>query len=374
MRRLIQIAKQEIEFPGWENIIKTTIIKYFEKYKDTGIDPLKNFDDVMSRLKMLRQIISNEHPAKVLDFVSATVPEIDEKANAEFLKSVIQKVSKEWTGPNEFYVLFDIKKCDYVYVDERIRTVLGIEPHMFNIKSISALDEDCPLFHSDDLSHVVRFAILALMMMSLPFLRWNKFKEHYIARYRMGTSISSIGELRKKGYVTISKMCYSLHHPSDVLPATPRYHIDRYYVYSDEEIGHVTRSFVSDFEQTIFMNTLHYLFNSFLVGLSPKYVCMLEERRNNDRNKAVANAMNAHLRRLKGLDNEFDELQMANCFAKTIRSKIESAMNESDRFFFGKNIHIQSDQEAAYYAARLGLLPLPEKIRDEIFLNIRKII
>jgi hypothetical protein len=244
---------------------------------------------------------------------------------------------------------------------------------MFNIKSISALVEECPLYHPDDLHHIVRFAMLAIVSMSLPFIKWSELVEHYMARYRIGTTMSSIEALRKKGHVVISKRCYVLYHPTDVTPSLPRYHIDRYYVFFDEEIEHPSRSFVSDYHQTAFLNTLNYLLNGYLIGIAPKYVCMLDERRNHDRNKAVANSLNQHALKIKGWGNAFDELQVANCFAKTIRTKIEDAMMVSDRFFCKKKIHVQSDHEAVFYATRMGLLPLSEKVKDKMFFTLRKV-
>lgn len=62
-----------------------------------------------------------------------------------------------------------------------------------------------------------------------------------------------------------------------------------------------------------------------------------------------------------------DEQQVADCFAKTIRPKVESAFNRWDFRSSSGLIRINSDTEAVQYAKRLGLLPIPPLIKDLLF-------
>jgi hypothetical protein len=110
------------------------------------------------------------------------------------------------------------------------------------------------------------------------------------------------------------------------------------------------------------------LLHAYLIGLSPKYLLFLNERIGHDRNKSVAHALNQKGASFLRTKTAFDEIQIGNYFAKTIRPKLSEAM-----VIWNKqkpNFIISSDQEAVDMAKMLGLLPLPEKIEELIFRNI----
>jgi hypothetical protein len=89
-----------------------------------------------------------------------------------------------------------------------------------------------------------------------------------------------------------------------------------------------------------------------------------------DRNKAVAARLEENVFKNTGIEAQFEEQAVADCFAKTIRPRMEQTINawefrKKDDFCI-----LESDAQAMQAAKSLGLLPIPEKILKTIYSGV----
>jgi hypothetical protein len=281
---------------------------------------------------------------------------------------IMSSIDSVELGSNEFYSVFDAVCNEHVLIDSKMQQVLGIPQEKFTMRALCGMDPDNPLHHPEDANHALRFALIAYLILGLPDFEWKAHKDYYRARFRIGTSQSLDPVTRKAGYVMVEKRAYLSHDYVQTEDFLPTRHFDRWIVYDASEFDGIKPYFSSDPLQSEFRNCYWFLLHAYLIGLSPKYLLLLNERIGHDRNKSVALALNRKAAPYLKTKTAFDEIQIGNYFAKTIRPKLSEAMviwNKQKA-----NFSISSDQEAVDMAKKLGLLPLPEKIEDLILRHI----
>ena len=230
------------------------------------------------------------------------------------------------------------------------------------------LEPDNPLHHPEDVNHAIRFALIAYMILGLPDFEWKAHRDYYRARFRIGTSKSTNPSIRNKEYVMVEKRAYLSHNyvlESDFVPTR---HFDRWIVYDASEFDGIKPYFSSDTFQSEFRNAYWYLLHAYLIGISPKYLIILNERLQNDRNKTIAASLSKKLADYARVNFTYDEMQIGYYFSKTIRPKLSEAMIVWDKQ--RANYIVGSDQEAVDTAKKLGLLPIPERVRELIYRNV----
>jgi Na+-transporting NADH:ubiquinone oxidoreductase subunit NqrC len=95
---------------------------------------------------------------------------------------------------------------------------------------------------------------------------------------------------------------------------------------------------------------------------------MLEERILQDRNKGISNEINRNIFEHAGIESSFDEYQIGDYMAKTIRPKLTELVQKWDSSHSSKSI--ENDNQAIHQAQKLGLLPIPEKIKNLIYSRV----
>jgi hypothetical protein len=95
---------------------------------------------------------------------------------------------------------------------------------------------------------------------------------------------------------------------------------------------------------------------------------MLEERILQDRNKGISNELNRNIQEYAGIEANFDEYQIGDYMAKTIRPKLTDLVQKWDPS--QNSIIIENDNQAIHQAQKLGLLPIPEKIKTLIYSRV----
>jgi hypothetical protein len=126
--------------------------------------------------------------------------------------------------------------------------------------------------------------------------------------------------------------------------------------------------FVSNPIQTQNLNSLMYLINANLLGMSAKFITILHYKLLFDRNKEVANAINEQLQKITNSSYQFDEFQISDCLNKSIKPKLVECWSQWDRS--ARPDAILSDQESVNVARRLGLIPIPKKVLNLLFQHI----
>jgi hypothetical protein len=116
------------------------------------------------------------------------------------------------------------------------------------------------------------------------------------------------------------------------------------------------------------MNSVAFILNAALLNFPIKYLILLHERQYTDRNKDVSVIVNSQIREISGLDSNITEQQIGDYFSKTVRKKIGEIYNKWSQ---SKVTEIPfSETQAIHQAQKLGLLPIPEKIKKLIYSRV----
>lgn len=361
--------KSKISFPTW----KSLVIKISEEYETiVGIK-----DNSLSKrcLEILKQLdkFNPEIQGNSIEFIPSHAYDLTSKSQAshktgENVSDVIKQIEALSLGNNEFYTLFDVSKNEHIKVDEKVKEYLGIDPSQFNVASLSGQNPENPLFHPQDLFHYVRCGIVTYYVVTLPGFAWPANKDFYRSRFRVSTAGSKNEIIKNLNYVTLEKKAYLCHDQKTEDLFIPTLHLIRWTVLEQIEFDGIEPYFSSDPIQAKYRNLLFYLFNAYLVGLSPKYTAILSVSLDCDRNKDIAQKLNTAIHSRNGLNPEFDEKQIADCFTKSIRPKMTQAIGYWERNI--ANTNIDSDHAAKQAAKSLSLLPMPAQIFDELCFGI----
>jgi len=361
----IEQTKTRIAFPS----LRETLMCLIKEVDARGFCPGMSLDEltdhIFKRMDRLRQTISTYAEGKMGEVLSAGkyLPALSEAGMA----AVITNLKGRWHAPNEFFTIFDIAKGTEAYVDERVADILGLTAEEFRTTNLDIHHPAQSIYYEEDACHVLRFGLISYFMLSLPGLRCSAQWDHNLFRFRLSTNRSRIEAIRKLPYLTVERRCYLACEVGQGNKSIPAYHYDLWSVYPHLPVEYVTNTFITKDHQGEYMNAFAYLLNMYLIGISPKYILLLDERQLHDRNKSVANALCDKIKLKTGREIELDEHQVADCFAKTIRLKVEDAINAWNFRPKNNRISIGSDRESVRYAKKLGLLPIPLFVKNILY-------
>jgi hypothetical protein len=284
------------------------------------------------------------------------------------LAEILEKIKHATLSPNEFFVIYDVIEQRYTWVDPSIEKVLGIKQEKFTVESVIGISPNGNLCVQEDSPHKIRWAGIAYLILSLPGLCFKSMEEQYAVSIRINTNFSSRSDLAKAGTAVLTKRCHFIFNDDSRVMGFPRYHVDKISVHDKSLFTYVRPSFESNFIQSEYINSLSYLINCAIIDIDTKYVLMLEEKARQERNKAIAVAMNHHMKEFGNITKEIPESHVADCFAKTVKSKVEESYNlwqlPSNR------VNVESDSDAVEHAKRLGLLTIPQKVKELMYRSI----
>ncbi|MBL7943051.1 MAG: hypothetical protein JNM00_09810 [Flavobacteriales bacterium] len=341
-----------LKYPAWKYLMYALI----DEHKRTQSVPASThavLDDVMQRLSHVREIIQNYHPAKISLVLGEAQAHYIPK---ESLNDVLERLKLLPVASNEFYAGFDMRRNDFTIVDPKIADILGIEPRHFNIRALLGLDPESPLAHPQDVNHWIRWGSLAYMMLCMPVFSYESMRVCFHIKFRINTSKSQIPALRQQGVVMLDQRAYPHFETDESGVVRPTYHLDHWSVFPATEEFVVTPFCTTDLKTQSFTNALLYLLNAYMMDVPVKYLLLLNERMNTDRNKDVAQRLNEKIAQATGLDAMLDDTKVGNYFAKTIRTAIFQVNHKWNPGAGIKNVG--SDHEAIAVAKMLGLLPI----------------
>lgn len=361
----IEQTKTRIAFPT----LRETLMNLVKEVDAHGFCPGMKLDEltdhIFKRMDRLRQVISTYAGGKMGEVLSLGKywPTLSDAGMA----AVIANLKSRWQSPNEFFTIFDIAKGTEAYVDKRVADILGITAAQFKAATLDVAHPSQSIYYEEDACHLLRFGLISYFMLSLPSLRRSAQWDHNLFRFRLSTKSSCIDAIRKLPYITVERRCYLASDALQGSKSLPAYHYDLWSVYPHLPIEYVTNTFITKDHQGEYMNAFAYLLNMYLIGISPKYILLLDERQLHDRNKSVANSLSHKIKLKTGRYLELDEHQVADCFAKTIRLKVEEAINSWNFRPLHNRISIDSDRESVRYAKKLGLLPIPLFVKHMLY-------
>lgn len=357
----------KIVYPTWKALLN--LISETKEAKNIGFpDASKAFEHIPDLIKNLREYHLGFAPNFVMDVVA--------QSEANYFRGIpIEEVQESMErfqfGSNEFHTVYDMKTASYSYVSPRVEAVLGIKPENFTVEKLYASGANKSLIHSEDLSHVLRWGNLAYIVLSLKGFSFRANDDHYLIRHRISVEESTRKNMRDLGYILIEKRCYLCHEGGDTEKIVPSMHLDRWTVLENSASHTVRPLFITSPDQSILMNATLYLLNAMLLDVPIKYIMLLNERTESDRNKAIANSVSDKLNFYSGLVSELDDKSVADCFAKTIRPRMREIVNtwlpQCSRF------SVDTDVDALKAAQKLGLVPIQPMVEQMLYSSITEL-
>lgn len=347
-----------IKFPNWKEITSEYSKRELNKDASLALQSIMN-----SKFELIQNLIDTHHPAIAMKILA------DAEGNyieGKSYKTILDYLDGVKLGVNEFQTVYSTKEQKYIHVGQNLPEVIGIESSEFTIESFLGFSNN-NFIHPSDLPHVIRYAGIAYSVLSLPCFTFKVNQDYYKVKFRANFPKSTINSiqnqticLEKKSYLTIDESSSYL--------SFPNLHFD-FWTASENDFSEIVNSkFVSDFTQTNQMNCIAYLLNAALLNFPIKYLLLLDERQNTDRNKEVAFSINRQIKEFTGLNFNLTEQQVGDSFSKTIRKKIGESFSKWSQI---KEVEFPiSEPQAIHQAQKLGLLPIPEKIKALIYSRV----
>ena len=359
-------TKSKLLFPSWKAVLNDLLDR-------ARIDNVDDFDarkadcrGIVDELDVLREIILSRNLALLFSHIPSYKSTYTSNCN---LEDIMEQFKSIPVRPNEFYAVFDLRNAHYREMDSKLDTLLGLRPDDFNIPALMQKDAFTHIFHPRDHYHMLRWACLAQSMVAARIFRWSSMEDQFRIRFRVRTQKSTIASYRAHEFITLEKLCFLFNEetPEGCMPSL---HIDKWLIYDRSEFDQVRPSWISSLDRQGHLNALLYLFNAALIQFPVQYLLYLHERSLVDRNKAIAARLNENIMRSTGIEPQFEEQSIADCFAKTIRPRMEQTLNAWEFRKAGDLCKLESDVQAVQAAQSMGLLPIPERVLRFIYSGV----
>jgi hypothetical protein len=271
--------------------------------------------------------------------------------------------------PNEFYAVFDLQRAQYREMDSKLDSLLGFKPEEFDVPALMLKDSFTHIFHPRDHYHMLRWACIAQSMVAARIFRWNSMEDQFRIRFRVRTQKSNIASYRAHEFITLEKLCF-LYNEQTSSDCKPAMHIDKWLIFDRSEFEHVRPSWISTLDRQGNLNATLFLLNAAIINFPVQYLVYLHERSMADRNKVIAARLQENIFKNTGVEALLEEQAVADCFAKTIRPRMEQAINSWEFRRADDLCTMESDAQAVQAAKSLGLLPIPEKVLKVIYSGV----
>lgn len=365
MKREEKKLLPKINFPTWKTILVKLLEEEITKNPSTTIPIAQYLNQFAEKMDLIQNDIMNKSASVSLQMMirsmanycpDKTLPELSE-------------IQKKFSGTkNEFHTIFNIEKNAFEWVSENITEVLGIYPNDFSLNQLIGSENNQPLIHPEDIPHFMRWAGISYLLFSIPGFTFESNTDYQIVKFRISTEKSKIVSVRNLKYVLITKKS-SLHINEETINSfgIPKYHFDTWSISEPSYFEIVKPMFVTSFDQSQFMNNLAFVINAMLIDIPVKYLLIINQRGNHDRNKSVANYINQNIRLYANVKFEFDENKIGDYLNKSIKPKITSI---AKIWCPELKSAITGDLEIVNYTKKLGLYNMPNQIERLIYQNL----
>lgn len=279
----------------------------------------------------------------------------------DFLAKVRAQQDAVFFASNEFYTIFDFITGDHVYVHDNCKVALGIESKDFRMASLLGLNPKCPLYHPEDVLHMVRSSYIAYQMLAAPFLSWKPESDSVRFRFRVQDMRNNV-ILGTSSFVLLEKNLLFLSPDVSDGSYLPPMNLKRWKVLDSSEFRGIQTTFYGCDEQTILKNSLHFLLNAFLIDFPAKHLLIMDAKTRYSRNKEVASEINDLLSRKLAQFEHFNEQKIGDLLAKSIRPTIRKTF-----LHFAPHSQLPpiiDDLESIECLIKLGLLPLAPSVKE----------
>jgi len=359
-------SKNKLLFPSWKAVLTDLLDHARLGHSDDFDARAADYRSIMEELEVLREITLSRNLELLFSHRPSYKSTYTSNCN---LQEILAQFKSLPVRPNEFYALFDLRAAHYREMDSKLDSLLGLRPEDFNIPALMQKDAFAHIFHPRDHYHMLRWACLAQSMVAARIFRWNSMEDQFRIRFRVRTQKSNITSYREHEFITLEKLCF-LYNEETPEGCSPSLHIDKWLIYDRSEFDQVRPTWISTIDRQEDLNAALYLFNAALIQFPVQYLLYLHERSLVDRNKAIAARINEQVLRSTGIESQLEEQAVADCFAKTIRPRMEQTINAWEFRKAGDLCKLASDVHATQAARSLGLLPIPKKVRSFIYSGI----
>lgn len=357
----------KIVFPTWRSLFHA--LYHSEEGRILNVPDCKNIiHQVLEKVEAVRLTETAFVPGLSMRFVMEGAADYQPGIPVQQVNDLLNGLS---FGSNEFHTIYDIPSASYSFTSPKLEQILGIETSNFNLPNLYGNLPEGGLHHPQDVFHVVRWGNLAYVVFGIPGFKFRANDDHYLIKHRVNVRSSSIKELSEAEYAMIEKRCYLCNDIISGDKLRPSMHLDRWTVLDNERNHFVRPQFVTSPDQSAVMNGVLYLLNALLINIPIKFLLFMNERMESDRNKAVAMAVSEKMERYARVKPDIDDQKVADCFAKTIRSKMNDIINIWEPSPGGHSI--KTDAEAVRAAQKLGLLPIPLLVERLMYQGISEI-
>jgi len=355
--------KSKLQFPSWKAVL-TDVLEQSRLLNPEDFDErTPDCRGIVDELSLLREVILSRN----VELLFSRIPSYNGTYTTDCtLSEVLDRFKSMPVRPNEFYAVFDLQNAQYREMDEKLDALLGFKPEEFDVPALMQKDSFTHIFHPRDHYHMLRWAFIAQSMVAGRIFRWNSMEDQFRIRFRVRTQKSNIASYRAHEFITLEKLCFLF---NDETPdgCKPSMHIDKWLIYDRSEFEHVRPSWISSLDRQGSLNAMLFLMNAALINFPVQYLVYLHERSMADRNKAIAARIQEHIFKSTGIETPLEEQAVADCFAKTIRPRMEQIINSWEFRKANDLCHLESDAQAVQAAKSLGLLPIPEKVLKTIY-------
>jgi hypothetical protein len=357
-------TQQKINFPTWKQVLSKLLEEEIQKNPISTI-PIANYLNQFSeKMELIKDDIKNKSASVSLQMM------IRAFANYQADKSLPELISiqENFRGTKtEFHSIFNIEMNSFEWVSRNISEILGIEENDFTIENLIGIKSE-PLIHHDDIGHFMRWAGISYLLFSIPGFTFESNSDYQMINFRIRTDKSKIESIKKLKHILISKKSQLYISPeSTTNTGIPKYHFDTWSIMEPSYFESVKPLFVTNFEQSQFMNNLAFIINALILEIPVKYLIIINERGKHDRNKSVAHAINENIRKYSNLNFEFDEYKIGDYINKSIKPKITIISKQWCPELQGD---ITGDLEAVSFGKKLGLIGIPDSIERLIYSNL----
>jgi hypothetical protein len=358
--------KSKLHFPSWKAVLTDMLhagkIANQEEFTEQTIDCRQ----IIEELELMREVILSRN----LELLFSCKPNYQSTYTSDCnLDEVLANFKSLPIRPNEFYAVFDLHEARYREMDEKLDALLGLKPEDFNIPALFQKDSFTHIFHPRDHYHMLRWACLANMMVATKLFRWNSLEDQFRIRFRVRTQKSTISSYRSHEFITLEKLCF-LYNENSNEGCIPSMHIDKWLIFDRSEFDQVRPSWISSLDRQSLLNSALYLLNAAMINIPVQYLLYLHERSKVDRNKAIAARINEQIAHATGIEANIEEQAIADCFAKTIRPRMEQSINAWEFRKSGDLCSLESDTQAVECAKALGLVPIPQHVLEVIYASV----
>lgn len=353
-------------FPSWKSLFSALYETEEGKILNSE-EGRAMIDSILAKIESLRDRNDAFHPELAMQLLA--------DAKAEYrpglpINDVRESIDRLFLGSNEFYSIYDIPSASNLFVSDRVEQVLGVCKDQFTPLNMYGLVPG-GLHHPHDVLHVLRWGNIAYIVLGIPGFVFRANDDHYLIRHRISTKTSKIKELRDRGFVVLEKRCYLAHDTMTGDALKPSLHLDKWTMLEATKLNYVHPMFVTSPNQSMIMNAVMYMLNATMLNFPVKFLLLMSERMEHDRNKAVANKVCEKIGYYAGFQTDMDDQKVADCFAKTIRSKMTELINTWE--IYDEKVGVNTDSEAVKAAMRLGLLPVPPLVEQLIYKGITEV-